>query len=475
MQFTKRPEKTLTLQDFDLPLSPKETRRVFAYLLRSTVKRVSKDSVGEHRYSKLAGEVASQLMPLITRNQNALSFYTALCNRFSVDATGSDTTWGPIETWLPEGALRWDRTLLLFDYSLLRTIIEESPNFLATFARSHGDEHEDADFLAFPDPIVAPSTFIPTLPAEAGAIIPHGFHTVWTLKSDLHHGADSKTGNVSMFRRHDILDPLTGKCHQVPFISGNAIRGQWRDLVMGRYLSLLGLKSTDIPPMKAHALLAGGSVEQGADGAQVNNVIRKTARDLCPAIDLLGGNIDQQIMSGRARVGDALLVCRENAFFVKDAVAPSQNLGDFQKSLPEAAAMTVIRQGTRQRHSDLEGGAGVQMLFNQEVVPAGNQFVHTLQLWSFDTVNPITASCLNDLLGLFQQVGTVGASTARGFGSIIFDPYKASNSSTTLPSSDLYLEYVTQHKEAMVEWLMSSPVEKPKKASKRAVTAETTP
>lgn len=469
MQFKQRPDNALTTSSFERPLSPKDTRRILAYLLRSTLKRITKESVGEHRYMKLAGELASQLIPLVTRNQSCLGFYTDLCVRFGVDATGSGTPWGPIEVWLPEGHLRWDKSLLIMDYALLRTIVEESPEFLATFARSHGDDSEDGDFNLFPDPVIPSHVFKPELPTEL--ITPRGFQAIWTLTSPIHHGADFKSGNVNLFRRQDICDPASGKVHQVPFISGNSIRGQWRDLVMCRWLQLLGVTPTELPPLKAHALLAGGSVEQGSDGAQVNNGIRKAARDLCPPIDLLGGNIDQQIMSGRVRVGDAVLVCRENAWIVRSCLNSDLGIEAFAQSLPEAPSMTEIRQGVRSRHPDLEGGAGVQMLFNQEVIMAGYQMVHSFQLWAPEGVSQVTASCLNDLVLNFQQLGKLGASTSRGFGGIAFAGYNPTPGTPLLPSPDLYLETVTKRREEMLEWLLkSSTAEKqPKKGSKKGV------
>src|SRR5690606_21986310 len=249
------------------------------------------------------------------------------------------------------------------------------------------------------------------------------------------------------------------------FVSGNAIRGQWRDLAMGRWLQLLGLKASDIPPIRAHSLLAGGSIDQGADGSPVNNVVRREARDKCPPWDLLGGNTDQQIMSGRLRVGDAVLVCRENAWLVRDVVAPGKELREFAESLPEACVMTQIRQGTRMKHADLEQSGGVQMLFNQEVLIDGSQFVHTLRLWGLDGVDPVTLSCMSDLLEQFRRLGSSGASSARGFGDVAFDGYAPGDGMPALPSPDLYLEAVEKRRDEMIEWAMSAPLAKAPKPS----------
>lgn len=471
----QRPEKNLTASSFLSPLTANETRRLLAYLLRATVRRVREDRIGEHRFRGLAGELAGALVPLVVGASSPLGFYRGLCDRFAVDATGSDTEWGPIEAWLPEGRIRWDRALAVMSLATMRRVIEESPEFLATFAKEWGDEGEDAEFALFPEPRSNDQLFVPTLPTQL--IAPSCYRSVWTLTRDFHHGADVKSGNVSLFRRHETQDALTGKRHQVPFVSGNAIRGQWRDLVMGRWLQLLGLKASDIPPIRAHSLLAGGSIDQGADGSTVNNVVRREARDKCPPWDLLGGNTDQQIMSGRLRVGDLVLVCRENAWLVRDAVAPGDTLERFAMGLPEACTMTQVRQGTRHKHADIEQSDGVQMLFNQEVLIAGSQVVHTLRLWGLDGVDPVTLSCLSDLLEQFRRLGSSGASSARGFGDVAFDGYAPGDGMPALPSPDLYLEAVEKRRDEMIEWAMSAPLAKAakpagKKGGKRGRSTE---
>ena len=459
----QRPEKNLTASSFLSPLTANETRRLLAYLLRATVRRVREDRIGEHRFRGLAGELAGALVPLVVGASSPLGFYRGLCERFAVDATGSDTEWGPIEAWLPEGRIRWDRALAVMSLATMRRVIEESPEFLATFAKEWGDEGEDAEFALFPEPRSNDQLFVPTLPTQL--IAPSCYRSVWTLTRDFHHGADVKSGNVSLFRRHETQDALTGKRHQVPFVSGNAIRGQWRDLAMGRWLQLLGLKASDIPPIRAHSLLAGGSIDQGADGSPVNNVVRREARDKCPPWDLLGGNTDQQIMSGRLRVGDAVLVCRENAWLVRDVVAPGKELREFAESLPEACVMTQIRQGTRMKHADLEQSDGVQMLFHQEVLVPGCQMVHTLHVFGLDGIDQVTLSCLSDLLNAFRDLGATGASTARGFGSIVFDGYKPGSSAVQLPPPDLYLETMEKRRDEMIAWVMSAPLAKAPKPS----------
>lgn len=446
-----RPSKALLHSDIAPGI--KTTRRVLAYLLRATKLRVQSGIIGSNRFQRLPAELADALVPLVVSERSMLAFYRALCARFGVDATGGDSEYGPIEAWLAEGRIRWDRACAALNYDDVRLVIHESPDFLATFACDSSAEGESEMFDAFPDPS-AEGSYRPRLPTEL--IAPRSYRAVWTLTSDMHHGADQKSGNVNLFRRHKVFDPLRGRHCYVPFLSGNAVRGLWRDMVMGRWLSLIGLKSTDLPTERAHSLLAGGAVDQGADTATVNNPVRKRARELCPPWDLLAGCTDQQIMSGRARVGDSVLVCRENAWRVREAVGHGAELEQFAASLPESVEMTKLRLLTRHKHADIANSDGVQMLVNHELLVQGSQMVHTVQLWGIDGVNEVTQSCLADLLSDFRSVGSVGAGAAHGFGSIAFDRYDRGEGAPELPSPSVYLDYVAERRAEMVEWAMRS-------------------
>jgi len=446
----KRPEKELMKEDIEGGI--KATRRLLSYLLRGTVKRVSRDRIGIRRYRELSAEITSSLIPFVVSERSPLGFYRAFCRRFEVDPTGGDTSWGPVEAWLPEGRIRWDRALAAMHYDDIRTVIHESPEFLATFATDRDPiEGEDEHFEYFPDPVQS-GGYVPTLP---GALIaPRSHHSVWTLTSPMHHGADEKHGNVNLFRRHRVHDPLTGRVAYVPFVSGNAVRGLWRDIAMDRWLSLLGISSRDLPPQRAHALFAGGSVDRGADSAKIDNTVRDVARDTCPPWDLFAGCIDKQIMGSRIRVCDAVLACRENAWLVQPIIAPDTPVEELAGLLPDAAEMTQLRLLTRQAHRDIPESDGVQMIANTEVLISGYQMVHTIQVIGIDNINPVTASCFSDLLEHFQAVGYVGAGAARGLGGVALSGYEPGPGAAALPSSELYLETVEKRRDEMIAWAM---------------------
>jgi hypothetical protein len=450
-----RPETEL--RHSNIPPGVRSTRRLVAYLLRATRLRIREDAVGRERLRALSGELADALLATVASCRSPLAFYRAICTRFAVDPTGGDHEFGPIEAWLPAGSgpsgrIRWDHACAAIDYGDLRTVVRESPDFLATFACARGDEADDSLFEAFPDP-PAGSSYRPALPAQM--ISPRSHRAVWTLTSPAFHGADTKTGNVQLFRRHAVPDPLTGMTHEVPFIAGNATRGMLRDIGAGMHLGLLGLRSTDIPTSRAHALLSGGSIEKGADTGTVDNVLRSRARELCPPWDLFAGCVDQQIMSGRGRVSDATLVCRETAWKVAEIVAPGRAPMDLAADLPSCEELMEIRQLTRHKHADIPDAEGVQMLVSFELVREGSQFAHSVQLWGVDQVSEIMTSFLACLLEEFRAIGSLGVGAARGFGSVAFDGYKPGPGTPQLPSPDIYREAVERRRQEMIDWVMA--------------------
>lgn len=459
----QRPEELLQL---DMPKNPKTARRLLAYLLRATDRRMSPERLGRDRYNSRSGEIEDMLLPCVRAANTCLGFYHNFCARFDVSASGGDSEWGPIEAWFPEGRMRWDQVLGAIEYQDLRLVVHEAPEFLATFATCRDEiAGEDDQFEQFPDP-TRQTGYKPKLPEHL--IQPKCYRTIWTLTSPLHHGADEKHGNVQLFRTKRSHDPLTGTATYVPFVAGNAVRGVLRDIMMGDWLHKHGLKATDIPPFRAHSLLAGGNVDKGSDGAKVNNAVRSKIRRLCPPWDLFAGCIEQQIMQGRARIGDATLICRENAWKTYEAVNPGVSLTEWAASLPEACTMTSLRLGTRHKHADIPESDGIQMLWNTEVLTEGYQMLHTLKVWCLDGVAPVTASCLSHLLMRFREMGDVAAGAAHGFGSIAFDPYVPGPGAVALPGPDQYLGFVESNKEEAIEWLMSPRAQPEESTTKRS-------
>lgn len=444
---------------------------MLAYLLRGLWRRVDWESLPAARRRTIGRELTDALVPLSVSERSTLGFVRALCTRFEIDVTGWGGACAKIpRSFLPEGLpvvdhcdatethaiVRWDIACTAIDFGAMRIALNENSALFATFAIEPEAEGEEAIFAIGSTRSNGP-TWTATLPGQM--VTPRAFRTVWTLVSPLAHGHDEKHGNVILFRRERAVSPVTGEQYLAPFMAGNAVRGMMRDQIVGRMLRLLSMTAAELPPARAHALLAGGSIEAGADSGAVNVAARRVARATCPAWDLFAGCIDQQIMRGLLRMHDATLVCRENAWKLHAQLAPKVNgraltVEEFAAALPVADDLTQLRLATRHAHRDLEGSDGSQMIFNTEVILAGAQWAHSFQIIGLDGVSELAMSCMADLLAEFRADAFVGAGNARGFGRIAFDPYTAGAGETPLPDPAIYQRWVAEHAAEMRAWLM---------------------
>lgn len=436
-------------------------RWALAWLLRGFARRVPAETESQRaRKRNLGRELADAIVPLAVSERSVIGFFRALCSRWDVDPTGAGEG-GPLEAWTPKGRIRWDRALSRVSIAHARMVVHENPQFIAQFAVSYNDgspEAMDADealLQAF-----ASETREPTRPTEytetgSRTIVPRGYRTVLTSTNEAHHGADEKHGNVSLFRRKRTFDRVTGEYVLHPFISGNAVRGMWRDIVMDRLLSLVDLTTKDLSPGVSQSLFAGGTIRSGADTAKVNNTLRRSLRELLPAWDLFAGTMAEQMMGGRLSVCDMIPVCRETAWLVRDVVAPGADMIAFRESLPEAQELTTLRLLTRMTHREFGDDEGVQMLVNTELVVPGTQWVHRITLRGIDGVRSVVASCMADLLEEWSATGgVVGAGCARGYGYTSFAPYQREGDCAPLPDAGEYIEHCKRHADEIRELLL---------------------
>jgi len=467
-----------------IPQNTAGARWVLAWLLRGFVRRVPAETESQRaRKRNLGRELAEALVPLSVSERSAIGFFRALCARWDVDPTGAGE-YGPLEAWTPKGRIRWDRALSRVTMAHARLVLHESPAFFTQFATSYTDGTDDAmDADEALLQATASESREPVKPAaytELGSrtVVPRAYRTVFTSTTEMHHGADEKHGNVSMFRRKRAWDRVGGEFVLFPFISGNAVRGMWRDIVMGRLLNRIGLKSTDVAPSTAQALFAGGTIKSGADTSKVNNALRWRLRELLPAWDLFAGTVADQMMAGRLRVCDVIPVCRETAWLVRDAIAPAAEMLAFRDALPEAQELTTLRLLTRMTHREFGEDEGVQMLVNTELVVSGTRWVHRAMVLGLDGVPAVALSCLADLLEEWAAIGGgLGAGCARGYGLTTFAPYVREGDAAALPSPDVYLAHIDARAaeiRALLAELGAKPEggepgePKPQKLSKRA-------
>lgn len=462
-----------------------QARPRLAYLLRAIMRRVQKDRIGADRYRNLTTEMADLLRAAAVASRTTMQFLSTIAARFEVDLS-DDGEGRPIAAFLPEAlagdlpgatyedahitatptipqryrVVSWAMIAQHTPLEAVRILVNEhdGPAFYVTFATVRPSAEDVGFFQAPPAPVGA--RWAGMLPGE-DMQSPKQHRAWFTLVSPLAHGHDEKAGNVVLFRRQRQVDPFTGEHALVPVYTGNAVKGAWRDAFFARMLRAVGvLPERDLAPRRAQELFSGGTIESGADGATAKLDIRRRARTTIPPIDLLGGCIEQQIMTGLLRVHDCTLLCRENAWKVYGMLAPRSTTDEelsfeaFRASLPPADDLTILRLGTRHAHRDLPGGGeGVQMLWNTEAIMAGARLMHAFSIVSLSTVSSLARSCLADLLRDFADTGLLGAQTSRGYGQISTTGYVPAEKADPLPSPDEYRAYLEAHRDEILDWL----------------------
>lgn len=126
----------------------------------------------------------------------------------------------------------------------------------------------------------------------------------FTLRAPLSHIGES-ISTITYLSEDSILQP-DGSIEEVFAYSGNAWRGQLRDLAAAYMLDRIG--SPRLPLDSFHMLFSGGRI----GGEQSLNVERARAyRRAIPLIALWGAGVGNQILPGKLRVANAYPICAE--------------------------------------------------------------------------------------------------------------------------------------------------------------------
>jgi hypothetical protein len=261
-----------------------------------------------------------------------------------------------------------------------------------------------------------------------------------TCETPLAHGADGKAGNATLFRRIDVL--ATNGAHMVlPYYSGNAVRGQMRDLLADHLLTSLGLPADRSKPAVAlwffYALYSGGALEEKSDATKAlkkqlgdNGAIRsdgiRVFRDMLPGLSLLGCALGNRVLPGHVQFADLRPVCAEWG----------------TGKTPVAELLTWEFLTRREDHEDHAEHHG--MIANTEVLRAGAELEGGVDM---DASMPeIERSALGCGLKLLAARGMLGAENRRGFGRLRFDIQGA-------PDAAPYEAWLAEHKPAIIDYL----------------------
>lgn len=246
--------------------------------------------------------------------------------------------------------------------------------------------------------------------------------------SPIQHAGDEKTGSTPILRAMELWSEREGRHVRVPFLSGNAIRGYLRRLVMRDLLQRINY---DVQHPKLHyALFSGGTLTSTDDGGVVDLQARRMIRQTVPPLELFGTVVGNQMIDSCLKVDHALPVCLECAEYLRHADDPRA----------QHSVRTFTQFSFSSRRDDLrvereEGEQAVQMLIEFEAFVAGALFEH-----GFALIYPseLAVSCLGHVLTLWAEQPYVGGKSGSGYGRISFD-YQP------FPDPQPYCDYVASH------------------------------
>jgi len=268
-----------------------------------------------------------------------------------------------------------------------------------------------------------------------------------TALSQIHTGADEHTGNTQLLRKEKIFVPDEGGFADVPFVSGNSVRGHLRRLLAEDLVQRLDYTVTD--ERLFHLLRAGGVLEK--DGkAEIDVGLRREIRDAFPIIDLLGGSTGNQMFGGSVDIHHLTLICRENNWRTETQsnISWREFIDEMYQTRmhdePDDTGMDV--DFGFDFDADAEDAAGSQqMIYHFDTIIPGAQFEHSVQFESYAT--ELARACLLHGLRLWQDEGVIGGMSSSGLGRIDIG-YE-----TDLSDADRYTTYVDEQGGEIIEAL----------------------
>lgn len=259
-----------------------------------------------------------------------------------------------------------------------------------------------------------------------------------TALSPIHHGGNEKTGASQLLRRQKFF--VDGRPMELPFVSGNAVRGYLRRLAMQDILQRVDytLKNTSL----YHALFSGGVLESVKKNAgQLDLEMRKKIQEVLIPVSVYGMSYGNQVLPGKLKVNELLPLCSETK-----ALVPSE----FQKHCThEIYSFLDHSFFTRKEEAGVSGleksenDPTVQMKVDIEIFIPGTKFFHGFVLVKG---TDLEYSFLGHLIDLWKNLPYIGGKSSSGFGHLSI------NYDKTI-SNKLYLKFIEEHSSEIVNLL----------------------
>lgn len=284
---------------------------------------------------------------------------------------------------------------------------------------------------------------------------------VTALSSVAHNGGES-SGIESRLRRERFVQP-DGSVEEVPVISGNGLRGLFRDISALHMCRALGYGEPDdtgrprgLSLPAYYFLFSGGSLVKGGGGTAGIDVDQaRELRKTIPMVGIFGGALGNSIMPGKLIVDKAIPICTETIhllpaeyndetvgsiwdytqkeFYTRKDDEKNEHMRDLidphvralieaeARSKRNAASLPVVVEAT---------GQSQQMMYYVETLAAGTRFYWSISLRD---PTPVEFDALVTTLVEFSKKPYIGAKSNVGLGkvSIQFDNWQSIDSRMT--------------------------------------------
>ncbi len=245
----------------------------------------------------------------------------------------------------------------------------------------------------------------------------------------------------------------------IPVVSGNAMRGLMRRLLVDFSLETLGIRIGDIieKPDDAHRTLffirCGGVSDKGTKPERVPAGTYDRLRRALPFLSLLGGAYQGHHFEGSCKVGILIPLTQETYPIFKgvggdadiETLPRLDDLRGITDDGREAEAAYAVSRYTRRGENE-KSESKESMIYAFEQLPAGTRF---FSFNSCTTDDVGTRLAFKAMFALLAQYGCVGGMSGRGHGRVEFD-FNNLDASSALQE---YAEYLAQHKDSIIAGL----------------------
>jgi hypothetical protein len=253
------------------------------------------------------------------------------------------------------------------------------------------------------------------------------------LRSPLSHIGETISATSYLVQEKILQED--GRTEDVFVYSGNAWRGQLRDLIAAYMLDHIGSPRLGIDAF--HLLFSGGRIG-GAQSVDIEQARRMRA--VIPAIALLGGGVGNQILEGKLRVGNCYPLCAEaipvlparlhdraakipyaSCIFEKQhSRRDDSKIESVRRYLagPEEQLLLGVATPPKAKEKPDENRAPDQMRIGMELVCPGV----ALYTWmTMRDLSPVDLGALVSGLHAFSAAPLIGGKSAIGYGLVDLD------------------------------------------------------